>query len=409
MARLKNLEVERLKKPGRYGDGGGLYLQVSSTGTKSWAFRYRITIGGKKQDRQMGLGPYPAISLADARQRAITAKRSLVDGVDPIEDRKARRAAGESKPTFERCATECIEAMRPGWKSKKHAGQWRSTLKAYAFSTMGSLPVDEIETRHVLEVLRPLWVEKAPTASRLRGRIEAVLDWAAANSHRSSENPARWRGHLDKLLAKPGALRQVKHHSALPIAEMGAFMRELREREGMGARALEFAILTAARSGEVRGADWSEIDMDRELWTIPVERMKAKREHQVPLSKNAIEILRAIREIQSQRLVFPSSKAGRPLSDMTLSAVLRRMGLPGITVHGFRSTFRDWVGDQTNFPSEVAEAALAHTIRDKTEAAYRRGTAIEKRRKLMEAWANFCAVGEEGNSNIVNLSNRMGS
>lgn len=396
MGKLRNLDVDRLKKPGRYGDGDGLYLQVTKSGTKSWAFRYRINHGGQKQDRQMGLGPYPAISLQQARLRALDAKRLLLDGIDPIRARDERRASSVGKPTFAKCAAYCIDDLKAGWKNDKHAAQWSSTLEAYALPVIGQLPVDEIEIDHILSVLQPIWTTKTETASRLRGRIETVLDWAKVKKFREGDNPARWRGNLNKLLPKPSAVAEVRHHPALPFTEMAEFMAELRGRDGMAARALEFAILTAATSGEVRGADWAEFDLTLRLWIVPASRMKAGKEHAVPLSAAAMDVITPLHEITQAGLVFPSPRAARKLSDMSLSAVLKRMCRQDITVHGFRSAFRDWAGEQTNYPRDVAEAALAHTVGDKTELAYRRGTAIEKRRTLMEAWADYCAAADSG-------------
>lgn len=396
MAKLTALKVSRLTQPGMYGDGAGLYLQVAKGGSRSWAFRYRL----KGKDRQMGLGPYPAVSLADARKRAIDAKRCVIDGFDPIDQRKAERQANFAKPSFAECAERYIEAHRAGWQNAKHAAQWASTLRTYTNPIIGTLPVDQVETRHVLEALQPIWATKTETASRIRGRVENVLDWAKVQGYRTGENPARWRGHLDKLLPARSKVTTVRHHNALPYADMPNFMADLRSRQGMAARALEFAVLTAARSGEVRQADWSEFDLQTRVWTVPAGRMKARREHRVPLSNGVIKILDDLASVSETGVVFPGKRQGMPLSDMSLTAVLRRMGLGGPTVHGFRSSFRDWAGECTSFQREVAEAALAHMVGDKVEAAYRRGDALEKRRKLMDAWNAYCD-GASAKSNVI--------
>ncbi len=328
-----------------------------------------------------------------ARAKALEMRRDILDGRDPIAERVKARA---SALTFEEAATGLIEAKRHEWKNAKHAAQWSSTLKTYAYPVIGRLDVRDVETEHVLKVLRPIWTEKAETASRLRQRIEAVFDYATASKARTGDNPARWKGNLDALLAKPSKVKRVKHHAALPWREMGAFYADLETRDGIGALALRFAILTAARSGEVRGATWQEIDFDTATWTIPGERMKAEVEHRVPLSKAAVDVLRSMKDLVKEgdqdALVFPSARPGRPVSDMTLTAVLKRMGRGELTAHGFRSTFRDWAAEATNFPSDLAELALAQTIKNATEAAYRRGDMFAKRRKLMEAWAGYCTT-----------------
>lgn len=332
-----------------------------------------------------------AVTLAQARALARAAREKVKAGLDPIEEGRAARsvqaAARAAALTFQQCANKYIEANKAGWKNDKHAQQWGNTLAQYAFPVMGDLLVRDVALAHVLAVLEPLWQTKTETASRLRGRIEAVLDWATARKYRSGDNPARWRGHLDKLLPKPSKVAKVEHHTALSGDEVGAFMVKLRQQEGMGARALEFAILTAARSGEVRGATWSEIDLEGHTWTIPADRMKAGKEHRVPLSAAALGLLKALPRVGGTDLVFPGIK-GQPLSDMTLTAVLRRMQVPA-TTHGFRSTFRDWAGERTAHPREVIEHALAHQLKDKAEAAYQRGSLFEKRRQLMDDWSAF--------------------
>lgn len=353
-------------------------LVVKPSGAKSWVLRYQLN--GRRRD--MGLGPYPEVTLAAAREKALAARRHLVDGIDPLTVRPA------AEVTFSQAADELVESKRPGWRNAKHAAQWSSTLASYVVPTIGALDVKSIETGHVLEVLRPIWTAKPETASRVRQRIEAVLDYAAAKGFREGSNPARWRGHLQNLLAKPSSVRAVQHHAALDWRDLPNFMIALAQREGVSARALEFLILTAARSGEVRGMRWAEIDIDAQAWTVPGNRMKAGKEHRIPLTATALGRLGEAGA--SKALIFPSpSNPKRELSDMTLTAVLRKMGRGDITAHGFRSTFRDWAGETTNFPREVIEAALAHRLKDKAEAAYARGDLFNKRRELMEAWARF--------------------
>lgn len=390
LAKLTPLGVKRALKPGLYSDGGGLYLQIAAGGSKSWIFRYGA--GGK---RYFGLGPLHTIGLAEARERALAARRMLLDGVDPIAAKREKAAAAHlaaaKSITFKECALAYIEAHRAGWKNAKHAAQWTATLETYAFPIIGRLPVASIDTALVLKVLQPIWTTKPETASRVRGRIESILDWARVRGYREGENPARRKGHLDHLLPAKSKIVKVEHHAALPYREVPAFMADLKTREGNGARALEFAILTAARSGEVRGATWSEIDFDARLWTVPAGRMKAGREHRVPLSKQAIALLRRFPSNQrGDALVFEGAREDSPLSDMSLTAVLRRMGRGDVTAHGFRSTFRDWCAEKTDFPAEAAEMALAHAVSDKVEAAYRRGDLFERRRELMQAWGTFC-------------------
>jgi len=388
--RLSATKVGNLTKRGYYADGGGLYFRVSEFDTRSWAFRY--TRAGKA--REMGLGAFPDVTLKEARERAAEARKLLRDDIDPIDRRQAARsvmiAARESALTFEACAAAYIAVKEAEWKNAKHGDQWRNTLATYAYPVIGKVFVRDVEQAHILKILEPIWMEKNETASRLQGRIANVLDYATARGYRKGENPARWRGHLDKLLATPSKVQPVEHHAALAHGEVGAFMAELRQQAGMGARALEFAIITAARSGEVRGATWSEIDLDAATWTIPAGRMKAGKEHRIPLSDAAVKLLRALPRIDGSEMVFPNTK-GTALSDMTLTAVLRRMGRP-ITAHGFRSTFRDWAGETTAYPREVIEHALAHQLKDKAEAAYARGTLFDKRRRLMADWAKYCGT-----------------
>jgi integrase len=369
--------------PGRYSDGTvkGLMLVVRDNGSRAWVLRYQI--GGRRRD--MGLGPYPEVGLADAREKALDARRLIKrDGKDPITER------GRAKvKTFKEAAKALIESKKSGWRNAKHAAQWSSTLETYAYPKLGALGVQTVDTDAVLDVLRPIWTTKTETASRVRQRIEAVLDYATAIRARSGENPARWKGHLDNLLPKPSKVRTVKHHAALDWRQAPAFMAELAKRQGIDARALAFTILTVARSGEVRGMKWREVDLDDAVWTVPPDRIKAGREHRVPLQPAAIALLGDPGE--PDELVFPSPiKAGKPLSDATLAAVLERMGV-GVTVHGFRSTFRDWAGETTAHAREVVEAALAHRLKDKAEAAYARGDLFQKRRKLMQDWADYLA------------------
>ncbi|HEY5829996.1 MAG TPA: integrase arm-type DNA-binding domain-containing protein [Hyphomicrobiaceae bacterium] len=363
---------------GRYTDGRGLMLLVKPSGARSWVLRYQLD--GRRRD--MGLGPYPEVTLAAAREKTLAARRQLVEGIDPLNVPTTRLT------TFRDAAADLITSKSPGWRSAKHAAQWTSTLSTYAFPTLGCVDVKAIDTPKVLSVLRPVWTSKPETASRLRQRIEAVLDYAAAQGLRGGPNPARWRGHLQNLLPRPSSVRRVQHHPALDWRDMPAFMADLGQRNGTSARALEFVVATAARSGEVRGTRWGEIDLRSCVWTLPAGRMKASKEHRVPLTARAIEVLGEPGPIPS--LVFPAhSDPDRPLSDMALTALLKRMGRADITVHGFRSTFRDWAGETTSFPREVIEAALAHRLKDKAEAAYARGDLFEKRRKLMDAWSAF--------------------
>ena len=393
MARGKGLTALRVgkeKKPGLYSDGLGLYLQVRAGGAKSWIFRYRTN--GKLRD--MGLGSATAVSLSQAREKAAACRSLRANGIDPIDTKREESAKSRAEfsraMTFEQCAAAYIEAHRAGWKNAKHAAQWTATLATYAYPVFGTEPVAAVDTSMVLKVLEPIWNTKTETASRLRGRIESVLDWARVREFRHGENPAHWRGHLDHLLPKRSKVAAVKHHAALPYDQVPAFMASLRAEVGVAARALEFCILTASRTGEVLGARWSEIDIKAKVWTVPPERMKARREHRVPLSDRAMMILRQMRELPRDEFVFPGGKEKRPLSGMAFLMLLRRMKRDDLTAHGFRSTFRDWAAERTSFPREVAEMALAHTISDKVEAAYRRGDLFEKRRRLAEAWAAFC-------------------
>jgi integrase len=401
--RLSALAVSRASKPGLYPDGAGLYLRVGRGGSKAWVFRFMLN--GKA--REMGFGSLKKVSLAAARKKAIDARLMLSEGQDPLAHRRekeerrtaAERLAAASLVTFEDCADAYVRAHEAGWRNKKHRQQWRNTLATYVSPVFGQIPVQHIDVAVVMKVLEPIWNRKTETASRVRGRIEVILDWARVRGYRSGENPARWRGHLDHLLPARSKLRKVKHHAALPYMEIGTFMKELREMDGFGAAALEFLILTAARTGEVIGAQHSEIDLGARVWVVAAERMKGDREHRVPLSSAAIAVLERVQGA-SENYLFPGRDGKTPLSDMALLTVLARMNRGNITAHGFRSTFRDWAAECTNFPNEVVEIALAHAVANKTEGAYRRGDLLEKRRKLMDAWAAFCVRPRSSNSVI---------
>lgn len=389
--RLSALKCDRITKPGMYADGGNLFLQVKYEGVKSWVFRYRLR--GRKTARDMGLGSYISVTLEHARRKAAAARAQLADDVDPLEARRADRAQkaldAARVVSFKEAATRYIDTHKAGWRNEKHAAQWLATLEAYAFPTLGRLPVAGVDVGAVIKVLEAIWLEKPETAGRVRGRIEAILDWAKARGYRTGENPARWKGNLDHLLPARSKVRRVEHHAALAYVEIGAFTRDLREQEGNSARALEFLILTCARTSEVLGATWDEIDFENALWTVPAHRIKAGKEHRVPLSSRALAILKGQTRAGSAHL-FPGGRPGRPLSNMALLMLLGRMDRDDLTAHGFRSTFRDWCAERTNYPNEVAEMALAHTVGDKVEAAYRRGDLFDKRRRLMADWAKFC-------------------
>ncbi|WP_316195361.1 MULTISPECIES: tyrosine-type recombinase/integrase [unclassified Bradyrhizobium] len=381
-------------KPGKYSDGGNLYLIVSETGARKWVLRF--TWRGRA--KEMGLGSAASVPLTDAREKAASARRKIAQGLNPIEERK--RDGGI--PTFGEMADDVRETLSAGFRNEKHIAQWKSTLETYA-APLRAKPVDTIATDDVLAVLRPIWTTKAETASRVRGRIEKVLDAAKAKGFRVGENPARWRGHLDHLLPRSMKLARG-HHAAMPYEEVAGFITKLREREASSALALELCILTAARSGEILGMRWPEIDLDRKIWTVPAERMKAGREHRVPLSSRAVAILRQLEQLRSGDFVFAGQARNKPLSNMAMEMVLRRMKIENATVHGFRSSFRDWAGNISNFPREITETALAHVIGDKAEQAYRRSDALEKRRKMMEAWAAFCEPKAAGN--VVQIGKR---
>lgn len=391
--------VARAQEPGRHAVGGvaGLALVVTKSGAKCWVLR--TMAAGRR--REFGLGGYPSVTLEQARERAREARDLIRKGIDPARQRQkaadALRAAEAKRLTFRKAAEQFVDRKLIEFRNAKHGAQWSRTLETYAYPVIGNLSVDQIDLGHIKRILDPIWTEKTETAKRLRGRIEAVLSYATASGFRSGDNPARWRGNLDAVMPKPGKIARVQHHRALPVDDLPDFMRSLRTREGIAPRALEFLILTAARSGEVRGARWSEIDMAARTWTVPADRMKAHREHVVPLSQAAIQVLESIpkRDEQDEQDWLFAAPRGGALSDMALSALTRRMGAD-VVPHGFRSTFRDWAAERTNYPREVAEKALAHTISNAVEAAYRRGDLLEKRRRMMDEWARFCERPSDG-------------
>ena len=385
IAKLTALNVKRATERGYYHDGGGLYLAVDQAGNRSWIFRY-----GRQGMRHHGLGPLHTVTLAEAREKAKACRQLLIEGRDPIEEKRARKAAIAAEAaraiTFRAAAETYINDHHAAWKNPKNRQQWQNTLAAYAHPVIGKLPVAEIDTGLVMRVLEPIWREKTETAARVRMRIERILDWAAVHGYREGENPARWKGHLEHILPAQGKIAPVEHHDALPHAEVPAFIAELQGRNG-SAGAFEFLILTAARTGEVLGATWDEFDCETRIWTIPAVRMKAAREHRVPLADRAIEILKDQPHTGKQPF---------PYSNMAFLQTLKRMDRDGVTAHGFRSSFRDWAAETHEASRDVAEMALAHAIADKTEAAYRRGDLFAKRRKLMDDWAAFCAGGVNG-------------
>lgn len=400
MNRLPPRAAAAITEPGRHADGGGLYLVVGQGQSRKWVFRFKWH--GRLVD--MGLGAASSVTLAKARERAGDARKLLVDGINPLEAKRA----DQTVPTFGEMADRLVADLGPQWRNEKHRAQWKTTLEKDA-AKLRPVSVDKVETVDVLAVLKTIWSTKPETASRLRGRIERVLDAAKAKGFRSGENPARWRGHLDHLLPKRQKLTRG-HHAALPFEKVPGFITDLRAREAVAAMALEFAIYTAARSGEVRDATWAEIDLAAKVWTVPADRMKAGREHRVPLSARAVEILEKARDLSSgepDAVVFPGIKSGSSLSDAAFDRLLKRMGFKSgeLTPHGFRSSFRDWAGEASTFPRELAEAALAHVVGDATERAYRRGDALEKRRKMMDAWARFCEP-KAASSNVTPLARR---
>jgi len=390
---------------GKYEDGGGLRLIVSDSGAKKWVLRF--TLNGKR--REMGLGSFPDIDLAKSRSRASECRNQAKDGIDPIE---ARKIEPEKVPNFTSCAARFVKAHRRGWKNAKHARQWVSTLKTYARPVIGSKQLDTIDTKHILEILTPIWTTKTETAKRIQGRIENILDFAGAHKYRDTSNPARWRGHLDMMLPKPSSVKAVTHHPAMPYTDVPAFMGVLSKNGSVSASALRLLIMTATRTSELLKAQWPEIDLEAAVWTIPADRMKAKREHRVPLSDAMITDLKALPRIKDNPYLFPGARYGKPLSNMAMLQLMRGMGY-GVdgdrgdyVPHGFRSSFRDWSGEVSSFPRDVAEMALAHAIKDKVEAAYRRGDLFDKRRLMMEAWSNYLQVHQD-NVEVLDFSKKV--
>jgi len=390
--RLTALQTQKLRTPGCHADGAGLYLCVKPTGGKSWIFRYRF----KGKEHEMGLGSLTTFSLAEARERALLQRKLLANGDNPLIVKSAtslqRTLAESSVLTFDEAADRYINSHRKGWKNAKHADQWRNTLATYVSPVFGKLSCNEITTTLVMRVLEPIWSDKTETATRIRGRIEKVLDWSKTQGYRTGENPAAWNGHLKNLLSAPKKTTKIEHHPALPWSEMGVFMQELRKIPGSAALALQLIILTNSRTTEVISALWSEFDLGQKIWIIPAVRMKSNREHFIPLSAEVLDVLtKAQKESADSKFVFHGRNKFKSLSNMACLQLLKRMGRKDLTVHGFRSSFRDWAGESTSHPREVIEHAMAHQLKDKAEAAYARGTLLERRRLLMEDWAAFCA------------------
>jgi integrase len=412
------LWVKRCRTPGLHAVGGvdGLYLHVkppveqdelsSRPGARSWILR--VKVGDRRPE--MGLGGYPDVTLEQARQRARDARDQIRQGIDPIAARQAAqdalRATQAKRITFDQAAKLCHAVKAAMFRNPKHRAQWINSLTEYASPKIGDLPVADVELPHIIDVLKPIWTSKTETASRVRGRIEDVLDWATVNQYRTGDNPAKWSGNLEHALPRPAKVKAVEHHPALPWADVGAFMAQLRAHRGTGARALEFAILTAARSGEVRLATWDEIDLQNKMWTVPAKRMKAGKEHRVPLSDPAVALLKSLPRHEGNNLLFPGSRKGNPLSDNTLSKLLRDMGVDAVP-HGFRSTFKDWARSCTAYPDEVSELALAHVNSDATRAAYARDELLAKRTRLMRDWAKYLANVPK-KANVVQLRGRRG-
>ena len=413
LGKLTALAVNKAKVKGLYADGGGLYLQIGATGNKSWLFRFMRY--GKAH--AMGLGPLNAVTLADARLKAGDCRKLLSAGLDPLDAKKSEqvqaRLAAAKGTTFEACAKAYIEAHKASWRQERHAKQWGQALAKHAYPVMGKLPVDAIDTGLVMKVLDPIWQNKTETAKRLRGRIECILDWAKVREYRQGENPARWRGHLENLLARPSKLIKVEHFAALPYTKVNGFLQSLDKQAGLAAHCLKLVIYTACRSNEVLGMAWDEVDFENKVWAIPAERMKTGKEHRVPLTSPALAILKDLKrerdrdqaaDKEPSPYVFPSPKGKDFLSNISMLALLKRMERKDITVHGFRSSFRDWAAEQTNFPREVAEAALAHSIQSRVEAAYRRSDLFEKRRLLMDKWARYCGQEQsEGEAKVLEM------
>jgi integrase len=400
--KLTPVAVSGKKKAGYYADGNNLYLQVVESGAKTWIFRYRIN--GKS--REMGLGGVNSLTLADARLKAADYRKLLTEGIDPLAARKeqdAKNALAKARGmTFEQCAEAYMEAHKSSWQNEKHVWQWRNTMERFAYPALGKLPVQDIDVALVMKVLEPLWNEKTETASRVRGRIESVLDWASAREYRTGENPARWRGKLENLLPAPSKIQKVVHHPALPYADMADFMAALRTQNGVAALALELVILTATRTSETILAKWSEFDLKNKVWVLPSNRMKMRKEHRVPLSEPALKILKRMADFKVNDYVFTNNRH-KPLSNMAMLKLMHRMGRDDLTVHGFRSSFRDWCAEQTNYAREVAEAALAHAVGSAVEAAYRRGDLFDKRRLLMDEWARYCSQPKASKGKVLKI------
>lgn len=408
IGKLAPAKVSALLRGGaqkRHADGGNLYLQVTGPGSGSWLFRYAergsSANGAKPRTHWLGLGPVHSIGLAAAREKARELRQQLLEGTDPAARRQAAKGAAPSGMTFAEAAELYIGAHEAAWRSPVHARQWRNSLRDHVLPLLGSVPVAAVGTAEVMQVLDPIWRVKAETASRCRQRIEAILDYAAAREWRTGENPARWRGHLAKLLPEKETVAPVQHHPAMDWQDVPAFMASLATRQGNAARALRFLILTATRSAEARGTTWDEIDFSGGVWTIPAERMKGAREHRIPLTGAALAILGGVRPSDADPvgLVFPGAADGKPLSDVALAKLLP----PVVTCHGFRSTFRTWAGETTDYPREVVEMALAHRIGDAVEQAYARGDLFQRRRRLMEHWSGFCGRVPEAVGNVVEL------
>ncbi len=394
--KISALEVARLMKKGKYPIGEGLYLQISRSGAKSWVFRYSMN----KKTTWMGLGSYSVVTLAEARAKTLALRKTLSDGVNPLvrknQIEQAQRFDEAKLITFDECASQYIAAHKSGWTNIKHISQWENTLKTFVSPVFGNVSIQDVDTSLVMRVLEPIWTSKNETADRIRGRVERIIGWATVKKYRTGDNPARWRGHLDNLLAQRKKVRKVKHHSALSFEDLSDFMVSLRKIDSVSSLALEFTILTATRTSEALNAKWEEFNLADRYWLIPAERMKAGEAHKVPLSDRSIEILKHLETRAFNEFVFPGKKKFKPLSNMAMLQIIRRLG-HGVTTHGFRSTFRDWAAERTYFANEVVEKALAHTIPNKVEAAYRRGDLFDKRRKLMTAWAEYCQSSQRKN------------
>jgi len=404
--KLNAKQVANLTEVGKYSDGDGLYLLITKHNSKSWLFRYQMN--GKR--REMGLGGYPKTTLAAARTKARDAQEQIGAGIDPLTAKQAskaaQRAAQVKQKTFKQCANDYIALNEASWRNPKHRQQWHNTLKTYAFPIIGDLNVADIETAHITDILEPIWQSKTETATRLRGRLQRVLDYAKAKGLRDRENPARWDGHLKMMLPAPTKLKNVQHHAAMPYQDVPAFMETLGTNKSISSLALQFIILTACRSGEALGATWDEIDLRAKTWTIPAQRMKAGQEHAVPLSDWAIEILKALPKIDNNPHLFAGNRHQRPISAAAVTQTLSKPTHKKATVHGFRSSFRDWAGEQTNFPRNDVERCLAHTVGDKVEAAYYRSNILEKRRKIMDTWAGYCSKPATESGSVVGINSR---